>query len=86
MKWSKVNPTEDVPPRIVSAVPNFGYKNDIGIDRRHGLIRAWTATDTACHDGALLPAQDKPIVANITRANGAKSKLCAAIEHVFGRQ
>jgi transposase, IS5 family len=27
----------------------------IGIDRRHGLIRRWTVTDAARHDGALLP-------------------------------
>jgi len=33
----------------------FGYKNHVGIDRRHGLIRTWTATDAARHDGAQLP-------------------------------
>jgi transposase, IS5 family len=37
-------------------VPAFGYKNHVGIDRRHGLIRAWTVTDAAHYDGALLPA------------------------------
>ena len=36
-------------------MPAFGYKNDVGIDRRHGLIRTWTATESAHHDGAQLP-------------------------------
>jgi len=36
-------------------VPAFGYKNHITIDREHGLIRTWMATDAARHDGAQLP-------------------------------
>jgi IS5 family transposase len=43
-------------PRVDLAIPAFGYKNHIGIDRRHRLIRRWTVTDAARHDGALLPA------------------------------
>jgi IS5 family transposase len=35
-------------------VPAFGYKNHIGIDRGHGLIRGWTATHAAAHDGSRL--------------------------------
>lgn len=31
-------------------VPEFGYKNHLGIDRRHGLIRTWAVTDAATHD------------------------------------
>ena len=42
-------------PRVDLAIPAFGYKNHIGIDRRHRLIRRWTVTDAARHDGALLP-------------------------------
>jgi len=42
-------------PRVDLAVPAFGYKNHLGIDRRHRLIRRWTVTDAARHDGALLP-------------------------------
>jgi IS5 family transposase len=42
-------------PRVDLAIPAFGYKNHIGIDRRHHLIRRWTVTDAARHDGALLP-------------------------------
>ena len=32
----------------------FGYKNHVGIDRRHGLIRTFTVTDAAAHDGGQL--------------------------------
>ena len=41
--------------RVDLAIPAFGYKKHVGIDRRHGLIRTWTATDASRHDGALLP-------------------------------
>ena len=33
------------------ATPIFGYKSYINIDRRHGLIRKWSVTDAAQHDG-----------------------------------
>ena len=36
------------------AIPAFGYKNHISIDRTHGLIRKWTATHAAADDGARL--------------------------------
>ena len=36
------------------AVPVFGYKNHLGIDRRHGLIRSFAITDAAAHDGRQL--------------------------------
>ena len=55
IKWSKAKPAEDGAKRVDIAVPAFGYKNHVGIDRRHGLIRTWTATDAARHDGAQLP-------------------------------
>ena len=126
MKWSKAKPSDDGSPRLDLAVPAFGYKNHIGIDRRHGLIRTWAATDAARYDGAQLPnliskrntASDlwadtasrskanerllaghalvsrihrkkpkgKPMPANVARANGIKSKVRAAVEHVFARQ
>jgi IS5 family transposase len=38
------------------AGPAFGYKNHVSIDRRHGLIRGWTGTHAAAHDGARLEA------------------------------
>ena len=126
MKWSKAKPSDDGAPRLDLAVPAFGYKNHIGIDRRHGLIRTWMATDAARYDGAQLPgliskrntASDvwadtayrskanerlladnalvsrihrkkpkrKPMPVNVARANGIKSKVRAAVEHVFARQ
>jgi transposase, IS5 family len=58
VKHSKAKPVEGADPkakRIDIAIPMFGYKNHVGIDRRHGLIRTWVATDAARHDGAQLP-------------------------------
>ena len=126
VKFSKAKPSDDGSPRIDLAVPAFGYKNHVGIDRRYGLIRTWTATDAARHDGAQLPnlvskantASDvwadtayrsksnekhladnglrsrihrkkppgRPMPINVSRANGIKSKVRAAVEHVFARQ
>jgi IS5 family transposase len=126
VKWSKAKPADDGSPRVDLAVPAFGYKNHIGIDRRHGLIRTWVATDAARHDGAQLPnlasrantgsevwadtayrskanekhlanhrlvsrihrkkPKGKPMPWNVARANGAKSKVRSAVEHVFARQ
>jgi hypothetical protein len=37
------------------AIPVFGYENNIGIDRTHGLIRTWDASAANAHDGARLP-------------------------------
>lgn len=45
-RWRKARRSRD---------PPFGYKNHIGIDRTHGLIRTWRATHAARHDGAQLP-------------------------------
>jgi IS5 family transposase len=56
MKFSKAKPRQDGMLQIDIAVPAFGYKNHVSIDRRHGLIRRWTATDAAAHDGARLAA------------------------------
>ena len=126
VKWSKARPSDDGSPRVDLAVPAFGYKNHIGIDRRHGLIRTWAATNAARHDGAQLPnltskantgsevfadtayrskanekhlaasglrsrihrkkPKGKPMPRNVARANGAKCKVRAAVEHVFARQ
>ena len=55
VKYTKAKPSEDGTPRVDLAIPAFGYKNHVGIDRRHRLIRRWTVTDAARHDGALLP-------------------------------
>lgn len=54
VKFSRAKPRQDGTPQFDIAVPAFGYKNHVSIDRRHGLIRRWTATDAAAHDGARL--------------------------------
>lgn len=42
-------------PRPVDlAIPMFGYKSHIAIDRAHGLIRTFTVTAANAHDGAQL--------------------------------
>jgi IS5 family transposase len=35
-------------------VPEYGYKNHVSIDRRHGLFRRWRVSDAAAHDGRFL--------------------------------
>jgi IS5 family transposase len=55
VKHSRAKPVaegEKAKPDI--AIPVFGYKNHIGIDRRYGLIRTWLVSDAAAHDGARL--------------------------------
>ncbi len=55
IKYTKAKPREDgTPPPVDLAIPAFGYKNHVSIDRAHGLIRKWTATHAAAHDGARL--------------------------------
>jgi IS5 family transposase len=54
VKFSKARPREDGTPQVDLAVPAFGYRNHVSIDRRHGLIRGWTGTHAAAHDGARL--------------------------------
>ncbi len=38
------------------AVPMFGYKNHVGIDREHGLLRRYVVTHAAAYDGGQLGA------------------------------
>jgi transposase, IS5 family len=54
IKYTKAKPKGDGVPQVDLAIPAFGYKNHIAIDRAHGLIRKWTATHAAAHDGARL--------------------------------
>lgn len=56
VKFSKAKPKADGSKHTIDiAIPAFGYKNHIGIDRQHGLIRRWKATDASRYDGAQLP-------------------------------
>jgi transposase, IS5 family len=52
--YTKAKPCAEGAPRGDLAIRTFGYKNHIGIGRRRGLIRTWTATDASRHDGVVL--------------------------------
>ncbi len=53
----KQAPPEGAPRQAAEiAVPVFGYKNHVGIDRAHGFIRRFTVTHAARHDGSQLGA------------------------------
>mgnify|MGYP000055943623 CR=1 FL=1 len=55
VKFSKARPKEDGgDPQLDIAIPVFGYKSHISIDRKHGIIRRQKASDAAAHDGARL--------------------------------
>lgn len=55
VKFSKARPAEDGQKQQIDiAIPAFGYKNHVSIDRRHGVIRRSLVTDAAAHDGARL--------------------------------
>ena len=54
VKFSKARPAPDGTERPDIAIPTFGYKAHISIDRRHGVIRRHAVTDAAAHDGARL--------------------------------
>ena len=55
VKCSKAKPAENGEKQQIDiAIPTFGYKNHISIDRRHGVIRKSLVTDAAAHDGARL--------------------------------
>jgi hypothetical protein len=59
VKFSKARPREDGAPQLDIAVPHFGYKSHISIDRRHGVIRRERTTDAAAHDGARLAGRQR---------------------------
>jgi IS5 family transposase len=127
VKVSKARLKDDGTAQIDIAIPVFGYKSHVSIDRRHGIIRRHKTTDAAAHDGARLreglidPAntgssvwadtayrsaaneahlnkagkvsrihrrkpKGKPMPKAVARANAAKSKVRARIEHVFAEQ
>lgn len=54
VKFAKAREKADGARHIDIAIPVFGYKNHVSIDRRHGLIRKHLTTDAAAHDGARL--------------------------------
>lgn len=56
LKRGRKKPKPDGSARTATeiVVPAFGYKNHIGVDRRFGLIRTFTVTHAAAHDGGQL--------------------------------
>jgi len=64
VKYTKAKVKDGADPKAVKpvhlAIPMFGYKNHIGIDRAHGLIRTWDASAANAHDGARLPVLISP--------------------------
>src|ERR1700746_372638 len=70
IKYTK--PEESGVPKVDLAIPAFGYKNHVSIDRHHGLIRKWTASNAAAFDGArLIDVLDKGNTANAVWADTA---------------
>jgi transposase, IS5 family len=49
-------PEEGHKRQVEIAVPAFGYKNHVGIDREHGFLRRYRVTHAAAHDGGQLGA------------------------------
>ena len=48
VKFTKAKPREDgTMPNLDMAIPAFGYRNHISIDRGFGFIRKWLGTDAA---------------------------------------
>jgi len=76
VKFSKARPREDGTPQVDLAVPAFGYKNHVAIDRRHGLVSRIHRKKPA----------GRPMPARTRRANARKSAVRSAVEHVFARQ
>jgi len=55
VKFSKAKTKEDGTKHATDiAIPTFGYKNHIAIDRQFGFIRSFAVTDAAKHDGKVL--------------------------------
>ncbi|MEC5293889.1 MULTISPECIES: transposase, partial [unclassified Aurantimonas] len=55
VKFSKAKPAAPGKPQHIDiAVPAFGYKDHVSIDRRFGFIRGWSATSASAYDGAQL--------------------------------
>ena len=54
VKYSKAKARADGTKPVDIAVPIFGYKSHISIDRMHGIIRRQIITDASAHDGARL--------------------------------
>lgn len=54
VEYSKAKVRADGTKPVDIAIPIYGYKSHVSIDRMHGLIRCQTITDAARHDGGQL--------------------------------
>lgn len=54
VKYSKAKVQADGSKPIDIAIPVYGYKSHVSIDRMHGIVRRQVVTDAARHDGARL--------------------------------
>jgi IS5 family transposase len=57
LKRAKAPPADETTPtkaKVEIAVPVFGYKNHVSIDRAHGFVRRFSVTDAAAYDGGQL--------------------------------
>lgn len=54
VKCSKAKTRADGSKPVDIAIPIFGYKSHVSIDRMHGIIRRQIVTDASLHDGARL--------------------------------
>lgn len=54
VKYSKAKARADGTKPVDIAIPIFGYKSHVSIDRMHGIIRRQIVTDAGAHDGARL--------------------------------
>ena len=76
VKYSKAKQKADGSKHTIDiAIPAFGYKGHISIDREHGLIRKWKASDASRYDGAQLPdLMDKTIIVEVVDSHGCNSQ------------
>lgn len=51
VKYTKAKQQQGGTKPVDLAIPAYGYKNHISIDKRHGMIRTYEVTDAASHDG-----------------------------------
>ena len=54
VKYSKAKHRADGSKPVDIAIPIFGYKSHVSIDRMHGIIRRQIVTAASSHDGARL--------------------------------
>jgi transposase, IS5 family len=56
LKRAKARPADETTSttRVELAVPVFGYKNHVSVDRAHGFVRRFSVTDAAAYDGGQL--------------------------------